>query len=239
MAVTVVLSEVQRAALEALCDTFAASIERDDDATGFWARSAVTCRSRRSSRTGCGGPLPEEQLEGLRQLLDALAAQGLVDASHDAREPIVQGFMDSGPDALAGLAGMRGLTLLFFYALPDEAGQNPNWEAIGYPGPNSPRPPRRRAEDARREAVSGPPATLSADVCVIGSGAGGGVIAGQCAKAGKSVLVLEMGGYHNESDFNQLELPATSSSTRRRARRHGVGIDRDPGRPRPSAAGPS
>ena len=57
------------------------------------------------------------------------------------------------------------------------------------------------------EEVSGPAATLTADVCVIGSGAGGGVIAAECAKAGKSVLVLEMGAYSNESDFKQLELP--------------------------------
>jgi choline dehydrogenase-like flavoprotein len=57
------------------------------------------------------------------------------------------------------------------------------------------------------EDVRGPTATLSADVCVIGSGAGGGVIAAECARAGRSVLVLEMGAYNNESDFKQLELP--------------------------------
>ena len=50
--------------------------------------------------------------------------------------------------------------------------------------------------------------TIDADVCVVGSGAGGGVIAGELAAAGKQVCVLEMGGYFNESDFNQLELPA-------------------------------
>ena len=42
---------------------------------------------------------------------------------------------------------------------------------------------------------------------MVGSGAGGGVIAAECAEAGKSVLVLEMGAYRNESDFKQLELP--------------------------------
>ena len=44
-------------------------------------------------------------------------------------------------------------------------------------------------------------------MCVVGSGAGGGVIAGELAAAGKQVCVLEMGGYFNEADFNQLELP--------------------------------
>ena len=48
---------------------------------------------------------------------------------------------------------------------------------------------------------------IEADVCVVGSGAGGGVIAGELAGAGKQVCVLEMGGYFNEADFDQLELP--------------------------------
>lgn len=208
MAVTVVISEVQRAALEALCDTFAPSIERRDDPTGFWARSAAAMgipaviEDRLAS-----GLVPEEQLEGLRQLLDALAQQGLTEAPQEAREQIVHGFMASGPDALAGLASLRGLTHLLFYALPDEAGRNPNWEAIGYPGPRSAPPPPgeapktipvTRPQDATLE--------LTADVVVIGSGSGGGVVAGHLARQGKDVVVLEAGGYYNEADFNQLEL---------------------------------
>jgi choline dehydrogenase-like flavoprotein len=50
--------------------------------------------------------------------------------------------------------------------------------------------------------------TIEADVCVVGSGAGGGVIAAELAAAGKSVCVLEMGGYYDDRDFDQLELSA-------------------------------
>src|SRR5205807_9767433 len=103
---------------------------------------------------------------------------------------------------------LRALTYLFFYALPDEAGSNPNWAALAYPGPLSPPP---SAADAPKtialERVSGDSAVLEADACVVGSGAGGGVIAAELQRAGLSVLVLEMGQYRNESDFKQLELP--------------------------------
>ena len=42
---------------------------------------------------------------------------------------------------------------------------------------------------------------------MVGSGAGGAVVAAACAAAGRRVLVLEAGGYRNEADFKQLELP--------------------------------
>src|SRR5439155_3348062 len=50
--------------------------------------------------------------------------------------------------------------------------------------------------------------TLEADVRIVGSGAGGAVIAAGLAERGLDVVVLEAGGYFNESDFTQLELPA-------------------------------
>ncbi|KAI7888795.1 uncharacterized protein EV154DRAFT_516488 [Mucor mucedo] len=39
------------------------------------------------------------------------------------------------------------------------------------------------------------------DVVIIGSGAGGGVVASKVAQAGKSVLVIEKGDYHHEDEF--------------------------------------
>ncbi len=44
-----------------------------------------------------------------------------------------------------------------------------------------------------------------ADICIIGSGAGGAVMAKELSEAGYSVVVLEAGGYYTSKDFNQRE----------------------------------
>jgi choline dehydrogenase-like flavoprotein len=46
---------------------------------------------------------------------------------------------------------------------------------------------------------------LSADVCIVGSGAGGAVTAATLAEAGLSVLVVEEGGYYTSADFTMRE----------------------------------
>jgi hypothetical protein len=44
-------------------------------------------------------------------------------------------------EAPAGIHGIRGVAKALFYALPDlGTGRNPNWDAIGYPGPQGPPP---------------------------------------------------------------------------------------------------
>ena len=51
------------------------------------------------------------------------------------------------------------------------------------------------------------------DVCVIGSGAGGGPVAYELAKAGYSVLVLEKGPWPTEKDYYKDELACCRRST--------------------------
>ncbi len=206
-----VLSETQRETLEALGNTFVPAVESDSHdplEKEFLGRAASDMDVAAQIEGLMAEVLLPEEILLVGGLLDALAGEGFAQADLDARTQIFHAFCEQDPDAKLGLLQLKALTLLFFYALPDEAGHNPNWEAIGYPGPNSAPPsPADAPKTLAVEAVSGPSATLSADVCVIGSGAGGGVVAAECAKAGKSVLVLEMGGYRNESDFKQLELP--------------------------------
>jgi choline dehydrogenase-like flavoprotein len=48
-------------------------------------------------------------------------------------------------------------------------------------------------------------ARLKAEVCIIGSGAGGAVVAAQLAAKGQEVLVLEEGGHHTKAEFKMRE----------------------------------
>jgi choline dehydrogenase-like flavoprotein len=46
---------------------------------------------------------------------------------------------------------------------------------------------------------------LQCDVCVIGTGAGGAVLAAGLAQRGVRVVILEEGGYHTSADFRRLD----------------------------------
>ena len=97
----------------------------------------------------------------------------------------------------------KRLSLLAFLGDTEDDGTNPVWPEIGYPGPVS--TPPATPKSIRTTTLDGD-TTLSCDAVVIGSGAGGGVVAAELSAAGKDVIVLEEGGYYNEADFNQLEL---------------------------------
>ena len=106
----------------------------------------------------------------------------------------------------------RRLLSFLAYADPGEGGAvNPYLSAIGYvqddPGLTSdPTPIRPFA----LPTGDGPdePLTLEADVVVVGSGAGAGVVARILAEAGRSVLVLESGPFVPEPEMPRNELDA-------------------------------
>ena len=206
-----VLSPIRRRTLEALCDTFVPSVPYeggDETMRAFMARSATDMGVPSQIEGLMAQAMLPEEIEGFGQLLDGLGDFGALPL--DARTQALTQIAASSPEAKLGLKVFKGLTFLFFYALPDEQGQNPNWAALGYPGPVSAPPSADEfPKTINVEQVSGAEATLTADAVVVGSGAGGGVLAAELAKAGKSVVVLEQGAYRNEQDFKQLELPGS------------------------------
>ena len=202
------LTEAQLVTLRVVCNTVVPAIERAPDEDGFWARTATDVGADQALVMALA-TMPEDQAAGLAELLDVLAAQGFDGMSQLSREQTFTNLALSSVEAAAGVGALIALTLMFSYANVDPAtGQNPFWKTLGYPGPISAPPV---APKTITPLVPDGDTTLEADVVVVGSGAGGGVIAGKLAAAGRRVVVLERGAYHNEADFNQLELWAWSN----------------------------
>ncbi|MGH9023768.1 MAG: GMC family oxidoreductase N-terminal domain-containing protein, partial [Acidimicrobiia bacterium] len=204
-----------RRALEALCDTFVPRLEgpttpRPSDpaiAALMW-RSAGDLGVAGVLEVVMGAALRLQDQLGVAGFVASLGAEGFAEADLARRTAWVHELWDLGGPAKQVVRLLRVLTMLVFYGLPTEAdGTNPNWGAIGYPGPRSAPPSEPQGERIVTWDPPGDEAELSVDVCVVGSGAGGGVIAGALAEAGLSVAVLEMGGYFTEVDYDQRELP--------------------------------
>ena len=114
-----------------------------------------------------------------------------------------------GGDGLAGKAVTAVGTATATATTPvGTAASNPLWDSMGYPGPNDPtRPPVKSSssEDWFRAVSVEEAARKSYDAIVVGSGAGGGVMADRLAEAGFRVLVCEKGNYVRPEDLSLLE----------------------------------
>ena len=209
-----VLSPRQRAVLEAVCATLVPAVPVDDDPAGFFAASYEgTGLLERVEGLIASLADPRDRLR-LRLLLDALgsrlvslATSGRLRPFHAldpaAREAVLHGWAESGVQLRrAGFQALKRLVHVGYYAWPTEGRSHPAWRAVGYPGPLpapgetfEPLPTLRVDRDT----------TLECDVVVVGSGAGGGVVAGLLAEAGRSVVVLEKGENPTAERFTQVE----------------------------------
>jgi choline dehydrogenase-like flavoprotein len=208
--------------LEAVCDTLIPSLappEGEDDPHGLYARKASDLNVAQAIAETLALESPESKAD-FKQLLGLLngPAFGLLTVSRprsfmkmapEQREEALQRMSNSSLAKLRqGFQAVKRLAVFIFYGAPTAERSNPNWPALNYtpaPPPPSPEaaPKRIRTLDIRGDE------TLTADAVIVGSGAGGGMMAAELAAAGKDVLVIEKGGYYNESDFSGLEAEMT------------------------------
>lgn len=136
---------------------------------------------------------------------------GFANLSRHDRETLILNWQQSGFATLRALyKGLAGISMMSsYYVVQGE----PLHKVLGFPtrdpirsGPDYVPPqghyPERMTMLSYQEATA---KDMHYDVIVIGSGAGGGVVAAQLAKAGKRVLVIEKGRYFHESEFDSCE----------------------------------
>ena len=117
-------------------------------------------------------------------------------------------------DRRVAFQALKRLLCFLAYADPGPDGLNPRYEQIGYvpdldvvtDEPTTIRP--EMLDPATRKRGASSTVTLSADVVIVGSGAGGGVVACDLAEAGWSVVVLEAGPFVSERTMPTGELAA-------------------------------
>ncbi len=208
-----VFSDAEFETLRAICDTFVPSLQVEDDPYGFYATSASDLKVPELIAATVSG-LSEDARAQLKQLLNALDTplKNLIFSgkllrfrtlNQEQREAFLRGLAASGMQVRRqAFAALKRAAVVTYYTAVGADGSNPAWKAIEYPGPFS--PPPNVPKPIKPTEIS-TDTTLECDVVVIGSGAGGGVVAGELAAAGKAVIVLEMGGYYNEADFLHYE----------------------------------
>jgi long-chain-alcohol oxidase len=203
------ITDKQMRALEAICETFAPAQDGWPSAGAMGVPAAIAEAIADPAVTGRPEPLLQ-LLDIWDSRLHSFLAAGKTGKfstlSVEARWRVLLSWADS---ALAQRRGafqaLRKAIGYLYVMLPGAGGAaSPVWPKFKFPGPIGVQKPT--AEKALRVAVPDRDLQLTADVCVVGSGAGGGTAAAVLAGAGKDVIVLEAGGYFDDADFDGAEL---------------------------------
>lgn len=211
-------TEAQRVTLRALADTFIPALTPPEPPAdpAYWSRSGSEGIDLDKLAEALAAQPAGAQQE-FRQLLKLLDSPALgltwlgplrpfARLEPAQREKLLQSWAASAvPHLRKGFQALRKLCMFLYYGGSTPEQEQFVWEHIGYPGPQVADEPvtaekplhvLRPTQDVRYDC----------DVLVIGSGAGGGVVAGELAAAGHEVLVLEKGPYFHGSDFSQREV---------------------------------
>jgi choline dehydrogenase-like flavoprotein len=209
-------SDDQRATLTLICDTFVPALSESDSplmttsagdvGLADWLETALERVAGDTDRTALKTTLSllENSLFNRRTVRIAKPFSAM---TRDERETLLRAWSASDiAQARQIFQSLKRLALFIFYSVMPDGEPNPAWSAINYrlPEPqqhDTPRPiqPFQIAADT----------ALTCDALIIGSGAGGGVVAGELAAAGMDVIVVEKGEYWSDSDFHGRELEST------------------------------
>ena len=186
-----VLTDRERAALVAACDAFHPTLvpEGTDDPSLF-AASATSLGVPAAAEDAVGilAPADRSALKRLLRLLESPILPLLIGKPRRIsklksadRERLLRAMSTSRlPFLRSGFQALRRLSSFLFYSTTDETGGNATWPRIGY----TPSPQSMVGASTIRTMRYDTDATVDCDVCVIGSGAGGGIVAGELVARG-------------------------------------------------------
>jgi len=218
--VEAVLTERERATLAVLCDAFHPSLSADarngEDPLLFSTSASALGVPRAAERAI--GLLPRAKRDDLRRLLRLLDSVvgglvigrpvGVSKMTAEERERLLRALSVHRIGRLRqGFQALRRLTSFLYYSVVDARGENPIWPAIGY-APSSQPPAGASTIRVLKYDTS---TTIDCDVCIVGSGAGGGTVAGELATRGFRTVVLEAGPGDQAPQFTQRELEGIQS----------------------------
>jgi long-chain-alcohol oxidase len=203
------LTPRQQRALESICETFLPRAEGWPSARDMGIPQAIAAAMDFNPRSNDRAQLL--QLldiwdSNLHSLLTIGRLRSFSSLSKEDRIRVLLSWADSGiGKRRAAFQALRKAVGFLYVMLPQSKGaRNPVWDHLNYPGPLSGQ--KSSAPPPLAVTVPDRDMNLSCDVCVIGSGAGGGTAAAVLSKAGKDVIVLEAGAYYDDADFDGAEL---------------------------------
>lgn len=210
----ITLSANERNALNAVFDTLFPSIKNQAENQLFWETKGSDLDIA-TSILDLAENLELEQQKELQQLFSLLASKlagltGLLgfksfdELNAEERESLLQKWSTSKiPQLRKAFVTLKNLTG-FIYLGKIQDGGNHNWQGLLYEGPLAGQVDERKALACLHINNKN---DLSCDTLIIGSGAGGSVVAAELAKRGEQVIIVEKGPYVQPAEMNQLEFP--------------------------------
>ena len=207
------LTQKQFSALVSVCDTIIPAIIKEDDVDGYWKRKASDLDIP-NKIVALISTLSDSEQKEFKKLLSILTVpvlgmtwggpfKGVQDLQTNQIEKLLNRWANSlSNDLRNAFSKLKKICCLLYFGHSENGTANPNWQSIGYPGPLD----YPIDSNYKPFHVNDLTQNTEADVVIIGSGAGGSVVADKLASKGYSVIVLEKGGNFQRNDFNHKEI---------------------------------
>jgi choline dehydrogenase-like flavoprotein len=207
------LTERDKHTLALLCDTFVPAV-KSSERQEFFNRTATSIGVEREIERVVA-EFNDDQRAQFGRILTLLESkvQNLIlngtfrkfsEMSQETRQDFIFRKFAISRFALKRTAfqAMKRMICFTYYGLvPENQNSNPNWQEIGYTGRG--KIEENPSEDSLTDSAIVPSKgqIIDCDVCVVGSGAGGSLIAESLAKLGWHLVVIDSGDYFMSKDF--------------------------------------